>query len=50
MGRLEDQNKRRRVEAWRIRTGNMTYKGTHRDTKTQAAEKIMARKPYERIT
>lgn len=47
MGRLDDENKKRRINAWRIRTGNMAFSGTHPDTKTLAAKEWMRRKPYE---
>lgn len=46
MGRIDDVNKKKRINAWRIRTGNMTFNGSHRDSKTLAAEEWMKRKPY----
>ena len=47
MGKLDDDNKKRMINAWRIRTGNMAFKGRCRDSKTLAAEEWMRRKPYE---
>lgn len=47
MSRIDDVNKKKRINAWRIRTGNMTFSGSHRDSKTLAAEEWMRRKPYE---
>lgn len=47
MGRLDDENKKKMINAWRVRTGNMAFKGLHRDSKTLMAEEWMRRKPYE---
>lgn len=47
MSRIDDINKKKRINEWRIRTGNMTFNGSHRDSKTLAAEERMRRKPYE---
>lgn len=46
MDRITELNKQNLVQRWRIRTGNMTFKGSHRDGKTIEAEARMKRKPY----
>lgn len=46
---LDELDKQRKVYLWRLRTGNMIFKGTHKDAKTKAAEKHMKRIPYRRV-
>ena len=46
MSRVDDLNKQKMIAAWRVRTGNATWKGTHKDSKTREAEARMKRRPY----
>ena len=46
---LDELDKQRKVYLWRLRTGNMVFKGTHKDAKTKAAEKHMKHIPYRRV-
>lgn len=46
MGKYEVIRNMQAMERWRQRTGNTTYKGIHRDSRTKKAEEQMHRKPY----
>ena len=46
MSKYDAVNNLRLMEEWKRRTGNTTYKGIHKDSRTLRAEEIMRRKPY----
>ena len=46
MSKTDDLNKKKIMNQWRSRTGNVVFKGLFRDGKTIEAEKRMKRKPY----
>ena len=46
MSKYDAVNDVRMMELWKQRTGNTTYKGIHKDSRTLQAEEVMRRKPY----
>ena len=46
MSKYDAVNSLRMMEEWKRRTGNKTYSGIHKDSRTLRAEKEMRRKPY----
>ena len=46
MSKYDAVNDVRMMERWKQRTGNTTYKGIHKDSRTLQAEEVMRRKSY----